>query len=373
MQLGEYIYLINGSICLAIAILLLSTKDSSENVRAGIHSKRYLIIASLVCVLTTALAVALNLYGLPTDVVPSVVIPAAALTQLQLIGYSILERTHARSWLFRQKALSLLPLPLAAGLYFSAEQGLLDKRLVSPILYGVYALSFMVHCAVLALKSYHFIGKRKKDKEDTACRREVFIIGLEYICYFGLTFVFWGAQTHPTYPLLASLIGTAIFLHWGTIAIDQSRENFIVVRPIESTPPQKNSLEHPENQEEDKEEFSEHNITKAILLWEKRPEKPYLKEGIAVADVANQLGIAEVQLSFVLNHSLHQNFSSWINRLRIEEAKWLLRQNPQMTIVDVAYASGFSDANTFSRNFKKQTGISPSAYKTALNNEGTEA
>ncbi len=92
-----------------------------------------------------------------------------------------------------------------------------------------------------------------------------------------------------------------------------------------------------------------------------------------MADVANQLGIAEVQLSFVLNHSLHQNFSSWINRLRIEEAKWLLRQNPQMTIVDVAYASGFSDANTFSRNFKKQTGISPSAYKTALNNEGTEA
>ncbi len=245
MQLGEYIYLINGSICLAIAILLLSTKDSSENVRAGIHSKRYLIIASLVCVLTTALAVALNLYGLPTDVVPSVVIPAAALTQLQLIGYSILERTHARSWLFRQKALSLLPLPLAAGLYFSAEQGLLDKRLVSPILYGVYALSFMVHCAVLALKSYHFIGKRKKDKEDTACRREVFIIGLEYICYFGLTFVFWGAQTHPTYPLFASLIGTAIFLHWGTIAIDQSRENFIVVRPIESTPPPKKFVRTP--------------------------------------------------------------------------------------------------------------------------------
>lgn len=104
-------------------------------------------------------------------------------------------------------------------------------------------------------------------------------------------------------------------------------------------------------------------VESAMERWLNSKDKPYLKEGLALPDVADQMGISGLQLSYYLNHYLGVNFNSWINRLRIGEAKRLMEANPQMQISDVASAVGYSEIAVFSRNFKKAEGITATEYR----------
>lgn len=106
-------------------------------------------------------------------------------------------------------------------------------------------------------------------------------------------------------------------------------------------------------------------VESAMKRWLNSKDKPYLKEGLALPDVADQMGISGLQLSYYLNHYLGVNFNSWINRLRIGEAKRLMEANPQMQISDVASAVGYSEIAVFSRNFKKAEGITATEYRSA--------
>lgn len=109
--------------------------------------------------------------------------------------------------------------------------------------------------------------------------------------------------------------------------------------------------------------LQESGVLSALLGWQGREDKPYLKEGLTIADVAKQVGTGTTQISFVLNHSLGTNFNTWINRLRIAEAKRLLENDPGAQITDIAYRSGFSDVAVFSRNFKKIEGLTATEFK----------
>ena len=104
-------------------------------------------------------------------------------------------------------------------------------------------------------------------------------------------------------------------------------------------------------------------VESAMKRWLNSKDKPYLKEGLALSDVADQMGISGPQLSYYLNHYLGVNFNSWINRLRVGEAKRLMEANPQMQISDVASAVGYSEIAVFSRNFKKAEGITATEYR----------
>jgi two-component system response regulator YesN len=53
-------------------------------------------------------------------------------------------------------------------------------------------------------------------------------------------------------------------------------------------------------------------------------------------------------------------------RLRIEKAKRLLAGHPHLEIKQVAAAVGYDDALYFSRLFKKETGLNPSAFKDSI-------
>lgn len=55
-------------------------------------------------------------------------------------------------------------------------------------------------------------------------------------------------------------------------------------------------------------------------------------------------------------------FQEFVQRTRIEEAMRLLR-NPNMPILDIAFAVGFKDQSYFTRVFKKHVGIAPTAFR----------
>ena len=69
-------------------------------------------------------------------------------------------------------------------------------------------------------------------------------------------------------------------------------------------------------------------------------------------------------MSGFLNKNLNQNFYSYINSLRVEEAKKLLIENRggKYSIEGIGYMAGFNSKTTFNTVFKAQTGMSPSEY-----------
>jgi AraC-like DNA-binding protein len=56
------------------------------------------------------------------------------------------------------------------------------------------------------------------------------------------------------------------------------------------------------------------------------------------------------------------SFGEYIRKLRIEKAIQLLK-DPQYSLSEIAYLTGFSDQSHFNRIFKKHTGMQPSVYK----------
>jgi AraC-like DNA-binding protein len=54
---------------------------------------------------------------------------------------------------------------------------------------------------------------------------------------------------------------------------------------------------------------------------------------------------------------------AFISAIQMEKAGKLLKDSPDMPIVDVAFKCGFDEASSFTHTFKRIYGITPSQYR----------
>lgn len=94
-------------------------------------------------------------------------------------------------------------------------------------------------------------------------------------------------------------------------------------------------------------------------------EKPYLDNDINLIRLANRLAISHHKLSYLLNHVIETNFSSFVNSYRAEEAKriMLLPEKQHYTMLQIAYEAGYNSKTVFNTHFKKVTNLTPSQFK----------
>jgi AraC-like DNA-binding protein len=94
-------------------------------------------------------------------------------------------------------------------------------------------------------------------------------------------------------------------------------------------------------------------------------EKPYLDPELDLKQLARRCGIPVHHLSQILNTGIKQNFYTYINSLRIEEAKQMLSdpEYQKMTVLEILYEVGFNSKSVFNTAFKKQTGKTPTSYR----------
>lgn len=83
---------------------------------------------------------------------------------------------------------------------------------------------------------------------------------------------------------------------------------------------------------------------------------------INLNDVAEHFHFNYNYLSTYFTSVMGTNFSDYINRVRIEKAKELLRLDNQ-SINDISEEVGFADVGYFSKVFKKTVGLTPSKYR----------
>lgn len=97
-------------------------------------------------------------------------------------------------------------------------------------------------------------------------------------------------------------------------------------------------------------------------------EKPFLKFGLTLSELASQLNIKERLLSQFINSHYKTSFQDFINIFRIEEAKKLIEESKgsEKTILEIVYESGFNSKSAFNYAFKKHTQSTPTQFKKSL-------
>lgn len=86
-------------------------------------------------------------------------------------------------------------------------------------------------------------------------------------------------------------------------------------------------------------------------------------EAIQVPQVASHVAISRRNLDRLFVRALGQTVADYITRLRLDRACDLLR-NTEMTLLDVALATGFTDHHHLGRAFRRELGETPSDYRT---------
>ncbi len=101
-----------------------------------------------------------------------------------------------------------------------------------------------------------------------------------------------------------------------------------------------------------------------ILLEHISKNKPFLNDKLSIRTLADQINIHPNQLSWLLNESLGKNFNEFINHYRIEHFKSLAKdpKNSHITLMGMAYESGFKSKTVFNTFFKKETGLTPNRF-----------
>lgn len=95
-----------------------------------------------------------------------------------------------------------------------------------------------------------------------------------------------------------------------------------------------------------------------------RMDKPYQKNDLTLAEIAQVLQEPINYLSQAINSQTGSTFYSYINQYRIQAFLTLLDdpQNKQFTNLALAMECGFNSKSTFNKYFKKYTGKTPTEY-----------
>jgi ABC-type antimicrobial peptide transport system permease subunit/AraC-like DNA-binding protein len=109
-------------------------------------------------------------------------------------------------------------------------------------------------------------------------------------------------------------------------------------------------------------------------IWLKKTVKNnryYEDPELSLTTLAEKLELTTHELSRIINTVLKKNFNDFINEYRVAEVIRKM-QDPaydHITLLGIAFESGFNSKTTFHRIFKQMTGKSPAEYKTARKKE----
>ena len=92
-------------------------------------------------------------------------------------------------------------------------------------------------------------------------------------------------------------------------------------------------------------------------------ENIFCDEDISLNSVADELSITPHQLSELLNSNLKMNFYTFINKYRIEEAQKIMAEEPDRSLLSIAFAVGYNNKATFYSAFLKFTGTTPHKFR----------
>jgi adenylate cyclase len=104
-------------------------------------------------------------------------------------------------------------------------------------------------------------------------------------------------------------------------------------------------------------------FTEKLLRFVKE-ETPFLNPELSLRLLADQVEIHPNQVSWILNEQVGKNFNEFINHFRVEHFKQLALDpsNSHISLIGLAFESGFNSKTVFNTFFKKEVGMTPSQF-----------
>lgn len=88
----------------------------------------------------------------------------------------------------------------------------------------------------------------------------------------------------------------------------------------------------------------------------------HYNQDISLTQIAEHCGYSESHVRHLFKQYSNSTIHAYLTLLRIKRAKNLLA-NTKMSVIDIAYEVGYNDSNYFTTTFKKETGLTPKAYR----------
>lgn len=97
-------------------------------------------------------------------------------------------------------------------------------------------------------------------------------------------------------------------------------------------------------------------------------EKLYLDPQFDRQTLITRTGLSKDRIGAAFAQgSEHERITTLVRELRLDYAIHLMNEQPDITIEQLCLNSGFTNADTFARNFKAKYGMTPTAYRDTLN------
>lgn len=110
-----------------------------------------------------------------------------------------------------------------------------------------------------------------------------------------------------------------------------------------------------------------------LAAWQLRRVVDYMvanvTQDLGAAELLGLTGLSRAQFFRAFRQSTGQTPGGYLLALRLDRARRLL-QTPAKSISDVAHAVGFRDAEALARAFKRNTGLSPAAWRRQCHENG---
>lgn len=107
-------------------------------------------------------------------------------------------------------------------------------------------------------------------------------------------------------------------------------------------------------------------LKKELIAFFKE-EQPYLDPQLNLKSIADIFGLNTNKVSYLINQAFQVNFNDFVNSYRLEFFKTIALdpKNSHLTILGLAYDSGFNSKSVFNTYFKKIEGLTPRAWMKA--------
>jgi len=89
----------------------------------------------------------------------------------------------------------------------------------------------------------------------------------------------------------------------------------------------------------------------------------YQNETLNLATLAEAMDLTSHQLSELINTEFGVSFSQYLREVRVERAKYLLKNEPDSSVLSISMETGFKSQSNFYAAFKDLTGQSPGNYR----------
>ena len=94
--------------------------------------------------------------------------------------------------------------------------------------------------------------------------------------------------------------------------------------------------------------------------------KNNLYDSLTLDDLSARLFYTKSYLNRIFKQQIHSSIKEYYSFLKINEAKKLLTEKPNVTVTEIATALKFDTPSYFIKAFKKQEGLTPNEYRQSV-------